>query len=741
MLIRKRIFFEALLLILTFTSLSVFAQKVSTYSDSVVVSTRESSVSADRKTGRLNFRFSNGVTINNAIAYVSELSAGYIATSACATHLISTAEFSNASGKGIRMTIRHSGNNADITLIQQVLFYQDHPYLLTDLSAVKGDGTGDKIETRDICALAVMRQENGKLTQPGAEPRFLDFPFDNDNWSQVIENNWHAQNKPFNGTSYEYAAIYDNVKLTGLVVGSLSHDFWKTGISYHSSARSGVIDSLKIADGVATEDNSSLPPDYGGKDGTHDHAPHGTMVGQSVNSSIIYLSASEDIRNDFINYGKANVQINGSLSWAGPAPVYWNSFGVEDVLGYRGVMMPKDLTKVSDFINTLHNFNQYSKPFISIDSYDQSIYTTDLLTAFGKFAQKQHQELGFYFIPFALWSWKNSIDNTKFQGTDYPLSDVVLRDKSNQPIWYKDGEWGALALDPTHPAVREYVIHQLQKAKTIGAKLIKIDFLTAGALESTRRYDPGVRSGMQAYNYGMKMLKALADSIMGKDIFITEAISPMFPHQYAHTRFISTDVYSHLRDDQPGFPHYGSTESSLAYGSHLWWVQGTLWPYANLDVTIMKNFQKNPDLSEQEVKVRLFALMSMGSILGDGSDFRNKVAADRARIYLDNKNVCAFFSAPKAFTPLKFADNSSFDQQLAFYLPGEATLLSLFNFDKQRDFNQQWSRAEIQLSAGEYRIEDFMTGSLVGIVAKDQRIFSLNVKPGDAVMVRFVLVK
>ncbi len=187
--------------------------------------------------------------------------------------------------------------------------------------------------------------------------------------------------------------------------------------------------------------------------------------------------------------------------------------------------MPKDVTKIPDFIQTLPNFNKYSKPVISIDSYDQSIYTTSLLASFGRYIEKKNQQLGFYFIPFAKWAWKNNTENTKLEGTDYNLSDVVLRDNNNQPIWFKNGDWGCLALDPTHPAVRQFVIYNLKEAKAIGAKFIKIDFLTAGALESTRRYDPNIRTGIQAYNYGMKMLKTLADSIMGKDIFITEAIS------------------------------------------------------------------------------------------------------------------------------------------------------------------------------------------------------------------------
>lgn len=713
------------------------AQQVLKTADSLVVSTPQASVSVNYKTGRLSYRFSNGVALSNTIAYVNDLGTGYLATDQCSNHQAATVPFDNSGGKGVRIIIRHSGNAAGILLTQQITVYENHPYLLTNLTAVR-PGSNEDLESRDVCALAVVPKNGGRLYQPGTEPRFLDVPFDNDDWTHVLERNWHEAKIPFDGISYEYASIYDNAKLGGLVMGSLSHDFWKTGIVYHSGTQSGLIDSLRIADGVATPDNPKLKADYGGNDGTHDHTLHGTMKGQQISSSVIYLCGLDDVRKAFVEYGNANVLFNGSQKWSGPAPVYWNSFGVEGVLGYSGVMMPRDVMKISDFIKSLDNLNKYSKPVISIDSYDQSIYTTELLSSFGRYAAKNNQQLGFYFIPFAMWTWKNSIETTKIAGSEYAMSDVVLRDANNQPIWYKDGDWGALAMDPTHPAVRAYIINQLTKAKTIGAKFIKIDFLTAGALESSKRFDPNVRTGLQAYNYGMKMLRGLVNSIMGKDVFITQAISPMFPSQYAHTRFNSTDVYSHLRDDQKGFPNWGSTEASLAAGSHQWWVQGTLWPYTNMDVAIMKSFQKNPELTEKEIRVRLFAMMSMGSILGDGSDFRDKVAADRAKIYLNNKNLDEFFSNPKAFTPLKFADGESFDQQIAFYLPGKTTLLSLFNFDLQKEFNQEWKRSDLGFDDKEYTIVDFLTDAPVGKIAKGQQTFSIKVATGDAAMLKLI---
>ncbi len=444
---KKRPVIRYLLPCLLLLSISVSAQKITKYDDSLVVSEGQSSVAVNYKTGRLNYQFGNGVVLSNTIAYVNELSSGYLTSSACKIHQATANEFDNNGGKGIRLVVRHSGNAPGITLIQQVLLYQDHPYILTNLSAVKGDGTDEQIETRDICALAVLPAENGKLFQPGEEPRFLDVPFDNDNWSHILERKWNSGKPVFTGISYEFASVYDNNKLSGLVMGSLSHDFWKTGIVYRAAKQTGGIDSLKVYDGAATEDNPALPPDYGGNDGTHDHTLHGTMKGGTVNSSVIFLCAG-DVRKAFVEYGNANVMINGRQTWIGNAPVYWNSFGVEGVLGYEGKMLPKDLVKIPDFIQTLTNFNKYSKPVISIDSYDQSIYTTSLLASFGRYIEKKNQQLGFYFIPFAKWTWKNGTENTKLEGTDYNLADVVLRDKNGQPIWFKDGDWGCLARPP-----------------------------------------------------------------------------------------------------------------------------------------------------------------------------------------------------------------------------------------------------------------------------------------------------
>jgi hypothetical protein len=574
---------------------------------------------------------------------------------------------------------------------------------------------------------------------PGIASRFVDFPFDNDNWVDVISSSWPVQEgKKVSGISYELASAHDAVTNNGFVIGSLVHDTWKTGIRYAAGSTAGQVDSLVVFGGAATKDDPSLPASYGGYDGTHDRMLHGTIKDETVRSPLIYLSASTDVRKIFVEFGRINAAIAGRLQWKKNAPFYWNSFGVEGVLGYEKVMMPLDVAKISDFIHSLSNFNKYGKPVLSIDSYDQGVYSTNVLSSISRYGKKKDQQMGFYFGPFTMWTWKNSIDQAKLPGTDYLLRDVVLRDDNHDPIPYKNGDWAAYPLDPTHPGTRAYILGQLQKAKSINATFIKIDFLSAGSLESSTRYDPAIRTGIQAYNEGMKLFKHLVDSVMGPDIFITMAISPLFPHQYAHARFVSTDVYSHLRNDQPGFPSWGSTSASMISASHLWWVQGTLLPYTNMDVTIMKNFQKNPDLSEQEIKVRIFCLVSLGSILGDGSDFRNPIAAERAKKFLDHPGLCAFFSKPKAFTPLRFAEGNSPSQQLSFYLPGDTLLVSAFNFDTQKEFKETFRKQELGWKNNPYSIQDFLTGTVIGRIEKDQSSFSLTVPVKDALLVKLV---
>jgi hypothetical protein len=715
--------------------LAVAQQKQET-ADSIVISNDYVKVVASLHSGKVHYRFTSGTVFENTVAYVQDVKHGLLLSTSFAGHQVTTDDLSDPLGKGICLNLVHEDAGLPLRLTQYITVYEKQPFILLSTVATARAG-GAMVETRNISPLTVLPAMQGKIITPGKNVLLTDYPFDNDNWVDVISRHWGPGGEAISGVSYELASAYDEQTKNGFAAGSLVHDFWKTGIRYGTGAFSNQIDSFIVYGGAATKDDPALPDSYGGKDGTHDYVQHGTQIGGSVASPLIYLSASPDVRNDLLQFGNTVKKIAGFSNWKQPAPFYWNSFGVEGVLGYEKVMMPLDVAKVSDFIHSMDNFNKTTQPVLSIDSYDQNIYSTEVLQSINRYGKKRGQQLGFYFIPFALWTWKNGINEATLN-TGGNLRDVILLDDKGKYVPYKDGDWGAFPIDPTHPYTRNYIIGQLQKAKGIGAKFIKIDFLSAGALESSRRYDPQVRSGIQAYNYGMKMLKHLVDSIMGPDIFITQAISPLFPNQYAHTRFLSTDVYSHLRNSQPGFPHYGSTCGSMISAAHFWWTQGTLWPYTNMDVVVMKNFQKNKDLTEQEVKVRLFSMMTLGSILGDGTDYRNKEAAARARQFLNNAAICDFFSRPRAFTPLRFPVGNGQSQQLSFYLPGDTILVSAFNFDLEKPFTETFEQAELKWPNRTYSVRDLLTGQEAGKIEKGQSSFTVNVPVKDAVMLQLV---
>lgn len=724
-------------ILIALAPLSIQAQHKLVTTDSVVVSNNYVKVVVQLATGYVSYRFTAGVSFINTVASVQDLQRGQLVSAGFDKHSVTTDAIKDPLGKGICINVLHESAGKTARLTQYITIYESAPFVLISAEGATTD-QAMVMETRNISPLTILPAYQGRVTMPGPDAVFTDYPFDNDNWVDVIARRWPDNGKSVSGISYELASAYNEQTKNGFVTGSVVHDFWKTGVLYGTGTHAGSIDSLVVYGGVATKDNPSLPDSYGGRDGTHDYVPHGTQTGASVYAPLVYLSASADVRKDLLSFGGIIKKINGMSAWKHAAPFYWNSFGVEGVLGYEKVMMPGDVAKISDFISSLPNFNRTTQPVLSIDSYDQGVYTTDVLKSIGRYGKKKNQKIGFYFIPFSLWTWKNSINDAKLTNTNHPLRDVILLDEKNQYVPYKDGDWGAFPIDPTHPYTRDFIIEQLKKAKAINAAFIKIDFLSAGALESTRRFNPEIRTGIQAYNYGMKLLRQLTDSILGPDVFITQAISPLFPNQYAHTRFLSTDVYSHLRNDIPGFPHYGSTCASMISATNFWWTQGNLWPYTNMDVSVMKRFQKNKELSEQDVKVRILSMMVMGSILGDGSDFRDKLAADRGRLFLDNKAVCEFFSHPKAFTPLRFPVGNGQDQQLSYYLPGDTLMVAAFNFDLKNQFTEKFSKAELAWPDKAYKLEDILTGKEIARVGKEQNGFTITVATGDAVVIRMV---
>ena len=67
---------------------------------------------------------------------------------------------------------------------------------------------------------------------PGTDAVFTDYPFDNDNWVDVIARRWPTTENLSAVSGYELASAYNEQTKSGFVTGSVVHDFWKTGVLY-----------------------------------------------------------------------------------------------------------------------------------------------------------------------------------------------------------------------------------------------------------------------------------------------------------------------------------------------------------------------------------------------------------------------------------------------------------------------------------------------------------------------------
>ncbi len=185
-------------------------------------------------------------------------------------------------------------------------------------------------------------------------------------------------------------------------------------------------------------------------------------------------------------------------------------------------------------------------------------------------------------ILYALWTWKNNINNANLHRKHHPCPawSLICRDSSMITIRPKDGDWGAFPLDPiATPGYAEYIIGQLTKPKAINAKFLKIDFLQPAPWNRLPQFKWPcyVSSGLQAYNYAHAAMSIYAIHLR-PDIFISQAISPFVPASVWHTRFLSTDVYSHLRNDAARFSALCAPNSRLLISAtpHFWWTKGSL---------------------------------------------------------------------------------------------------------------------------------------------------------------------
>ncbi|MEK3658701.1 S-layer homology domain-containing protein [Paenibacillus sp. FSL F4-0236] len=664
------------------TSNNYGAITVTEYTYGTLVSNGQYEVSFNTKSGYASYKWTDGQKLQGIYSSI-KLGDTLIETTSYENHASAGApvEIQDGFGKGVKLTFVHTSAGQP-TLKQVYKFYDDQKYFLTRLDAISDTA----LQTNYMSPITVKRS-GGVDIGASADNRVLTVPFDNDAWIR-----YKSQSMNRADTSYEMTTIFNNSTRSGLVLGSVTHDTWKTGIDWKGS--SNRLNELAVYGGAAS-------------DVTRDTQPHGMLTGAELSSPMIMVGAFSDYRTGLEEYGKANAIITPPLllnpELPQGVPVGFNSWGA-----YEGTLSYQDVVDVSNYYKEhLNDFNNNGNVFINMDSYWDNLNDKQLADAVSVI-KGNGQHAGIYWAPFVYWG--NNMSQP-VEGTDnkYTYGDIVLKDAEGKPLPTLDG---AFPLDVTHPGAKLRMNYFLDKFKDLGFTFIKLDFLTHGSLEG-QHFDPTITTGIQAYNEGMLYVK---DRLDGK-MFISASIAPIFPSQYAHSRRISCDTYGKINETEYML-------NSLTYG---FWQNGTIYTYTDPDHLALARAS-----SLTEARSRMNSGVIAGTVLLGSDDVNDPKAQEYMTALFNNKEVLELALKGKVFKPLEGNTNANAADTFVMK-DGNDYYLAVFNYsaNASADKTVNLGRAGLDV-ADSYTMQDLWTGEVSTISGT----LALSLQPTESKLVK-----
>ncbi|WJM05807.1 S-layer homology domain-containing protein [Paenibacillus sp. PK1-4R] len=655
---------------------------VTDYTHGLLVSNGQYEVSYNTQTGFVGYSWAEGQKIRGIFSSI-KLGESLVETKGYESHASGGAplEIQDGFGKGIELSFVHTSTGKP-TMKQVYRFYEDKSYFLNRLDAI----SNTEIQSNYMSPITV-KNTGGVDIGVSSDNRVLTVPFDNDAWIR-----YKSQTMNRADTSYEMTTVFNNSTRNGLVIGSVTHDTWKTGIDWKGSANR--LNEFAVYGGAAS-------------DVTRDTQPHGSLTGTELSSPLIMVGGFSDYRTGLEEYGKANAIITPPLALNPElpqgVPVGWNSWGAYDSgLSYQNVV---DVSNY--FKNNLKKFNNNGNVFINMDSYWDNLSDAELAQAVSVI-KDNGQHAGIYWGPFVYWGndMSQKVDGTNGQ---YTYGDIVLKDAEGKPLPTLDG---AYALDVTHPGSQMRMNYFLDKFKSLGFTFIKLDFLTHGSLEG-QHYDTTVTTGIQAYNEGMRYVEERLDGKM----FISASIAPIFPSQYAHSRRISCDTYGKINETEYML-------NSLTYG---FWQNGTIYSYTDPDHLALSRAS-----SLEEARSRVNSGVIAGTVMMDSDDVNDPKAQEYMTALYNNTDVLQVALKGKVFKPLE--GNTNANAADTFVLKdGNDYYLAVFNYSANSSANKTINPGRAGLNESKtYTLKDLWTGESSSATGA----WSISLGPAESKLVK-----
>jgi alpha-galactosidase len=588
-----------------------------------------------------------------------------------------------ANSNSVEVTSTHSG----LPTMKQIFILADANSFLTRLEV-----GGAALLSRWMGPL-VMDQVGGVDVGSYNDNRALTVPFDNDSFT------FSYNAMPINNasTSYEVGAFYDNTTRAGLVVGSVTHDTWKTGVYFQGA--NNRLDVLNVFGGVTSSD-------------TRDTLEHGLVKGNTLVSPTVYVGFTSDWRAGLEAFADANAAIAPRLQWNGGVPFGWNSW-----YAYTSGINLSNASAASWFFKTNlqpNNFHNEGVAYINLDSYWDNFSAAQLLQ-FTSLCHSNGQRAGIYHSPFVYWGTVAQGSNTFMPGSGtYRWSHAYLRAPNGDILSHN----GAIAIDPTHPGFKQMTAYLMNYFKTRGFDYLKMDFLSHGAIEGVH-YDTNVTTGIQAFNQGMQYLVTQNNGRM----FLSASIAPLFPYRYAHSRRIFCDAASSINDTH-------DTMQAVNYG---WWLHGRLYQFNDPDM------MKFAGATANENQSRLINCAIGGTVFLNSDDLASAAGQALAQNCLTRAGINEVARAGVSFRPVE--GNTGADASDVFVRQdGNTWYVAVFNYGTFGTI-KNLNLARLGITGAPFTAMDLWSGGVstvngptwsVSLGARQAKLFRLGNGPTSA---------
>lgn len=598
----------------------------------------------------------------------------------CVGHKVRMYETEGMAGRQSTVTISSRRGKTDVC--QYINFYPDKEYVTTELVL----SSRGRLSSGYIAPVAITDGYRA-FSRPGNYSVFV--PYDNDAWVRY-RNTPFGENMP---ESYEVTALVNADTREGLVIGSIEHDTWKTGIKVATDNECR-IDTLIAYGGIATPL-------------TRDIIPHGAVVGNKVKSPLILVGRFADWRDGMEEFGDACALVAPKIDSRGGRPFGWNSWGkLQTKISFDKAV------EVSDFIGRElqpSSFSNDGAVYIGLDAFWDFGFKPEQHRQFVGHCKKNGQKAGIYYCPFT--DWGKNPDAVISEMPEYKFKDAYL---------YGDGKIlqfdGAYALDPTHPAVKARIKRQIEEFIDWGYEYVKIDFMAHGAYEADYHFDKDVTTGVQAYNRGMAFIDSVAD---GK-LWINLSIAPLFPANYAHSRRIGCDAWADINNTE-------YTLNALTYG---WWLDH-VYHFNDADHIVLEGVSDG----ENRARVTSSAITGVYLLGDDMSKEGDEGVKNRIKRNITNPEINRMARECRSFRPVELGRGDKAADTFC-HIAGDHMYVAAFNFDEKSRAGTIPLR-RLGLSEGsEYDFTELWSGDHskaygnldFEIPAKDVKVFKIQLK-------------